>query len=758
MLAASGVSAAQRIPLEDLFADPQFAQVQLSPDGHLLVLLYQAPDEVRRSLVVMDMDTSETQALAQLEQGSEVHEFQWIAPRTLYFAVTLQDLEGGSSFHSVFANFDDGIGGARFTAVDAPLTGIFPPHLQHPYAGLSVGLIDPLPSDPESILVAVSGVPVTSVGTLVMQRADGSSTSIPVDGTTDPDALAALLLQALQAASADAAQVPSGGKAGAAATSSLGKPGRRTEPVRSLATSSYAPPRSCSTPESFAKRRELDPAIFEDMDAAEVEEMMHLPEYPHVVRVNFERGTAELVEVNPGRVVKWIIDPAGEPRMALSLDCDLTMHILYREAADAAWSDVRQIAPGSETFQPLAFEAEGERVFVLTNAGRDTQALSLFDLRTGSLELVQEVAGYDIEHALFGSSGVGVLAIVYSADRPMFRFLDDRLREIYSVIENSLPDSAIALIPSMDYDRFLVTSFSDLDPGMYYLYTREDRELRQLFAATDALEDFELRPISPVSFAARDGRVLHGYLTQPDGVIGPQPTVVMVHGGPFGVRDEWLFNPEVQYLVDAGYTVLQVNYRGSGGYGRSFMEEGWRQWGGLMQDDVADGTRWLYEQGIADPDRTCIYGASYGGYAAIMGVIRYPEMYRCAASWAGVMDLAAMVQEDVEEDPRAIVMHRLLTGDPITEEAAMRDASPVYLADRVQVPVFIAHGSDDDNVSVDQSRRMVEALREAGRHGRSLFQSETGHNMDHETQRLQFYRELEQFLDANIGAGDEGER
>ena len=257
-----------------------------------------------------------------------------------------------------------------------------------------------------------------------------------------------------------------------------------------------------------------------------------------------------------------------------------------------------------------------------------------------------------------------------------------------------------------------------------------------------------LAPTRPISFQARDGLTLHGLYTATPGN-GPKPLVVMPHGGPHGPYDSWGYDADAQFLASRGYGVLQVNYRGSGGRGREFMESGYREWGGKMQDDIADGVRWAIGQELADPERICTYGASYGGYAAMMQPIRYPELYKCAIGYVGVYDLEVMKKEgditDSESGRR--YLDRALGSDP----AQLKAWSPAQNVDKIGIPVFLVQGSVDKRVPMEQFDALRKAFEARGIPVETLVAKDEGHGFYEPRNRAELYRRMEAFLDKYIG-------
>jgi dipeptidyl aminopeptidase/acylaminoacyl peptidase len=269
-----------------------------------------------------------------------------------------------------------------------------------------------------------------------------------------------------------------------------------------------------------------------------------------------------------------------------------------------------------------------------------------------------------------------------------------------------------------------------------------------VIAARSWLDPEQMAPTREVTLAARDGTPLHGYLTVPlNAPTQPLPLVVLPHGGPFGIFDKPEFDDDSQILAAAGYAVLRINYRGSGNYGRAFHLAGARQWGGTLQDDLTDATQWAIAQKLADPARICIYGASYGGYAALMGVAREPSLYRCAVGYVGVYDLTAF-RSDVRNRARSAATW---ADDWIGEKDGLAARSPTTLAARIKVPVFLAAGGEDKRAPIAHSKKMEKALREAHVPVETLYVDSEGHGFYTEAHRRAFYTQLLDFLARNIG-------
>jgi dipeptidyl aminopeptidase/acylaminoacyl peptidase len=302
-------------------------------------------------------------------------------------------------------------------------------------------------------------------------------------------------------------------------------------------------------------------------------------------------------------------------------------------------------------------------------------------------------------------------------------------------------------------DKFIVATYSDRTRGKRYLYDKTTKQLEFLADVTPWLPEDQLAAMTPVQYTSRDGLVIHGYLTLPKGVPAVNlPVVVNVHGGPWA-RDVWGFNPEVQFLASCGYAVLQMNFRGSVGYGRQFWEASFREWGRKMQDDVTDGVHWLIKEGIADPKRVAIYGGSYGGYATLAGLAFTPDLYAAGVDYVGVSNLLTFMRSVPPYWKPFLAMMQEMVGDMEADEAMLKAASPVYHADRITAPLLIAQGAKDPRVVKAESDQMVEAMRKRGVEVEYIVKDDEGHGFHNEENRFEFYEAMERFLGKHIGGG-----
>jgi dipeptidyl aminopeptidase/acylaminoacyl peptidase len=310
-----------------------------------------------------------------------------------------------------------------------------------------------------------------------------------------------------------------------------------------------------------------------------------------------------------------------------------------------------------------------------------------------------------------------------------------------------ISDGDFALTDRDHADKTWLIAF-DVDDGpiTYYAFDRDSKKATFLFEHRPELKNYDLAPMEPFSYKARDGLEVHGYLSFPVGVQRTNlPTVINVHGGPW-VRDTWGFNPEAQWLANRGYLCVQINYRGSTGYGKDFVNAGDKEWGGKMQDDISDVAKWVAEQGYADPDRICIYGGSYGGYATLVGATFTPELYKCAVDIVGPCNLKTFIESIPPYwVPQIALMHKRV-GNPETEDEFLWSRSPLSKVDNISIPLFIAHGANDPRVKLAETEQIVEAMKKKGIDHELLVFPDEGHGFAKPENRLKFYAEAEEFL------------
>ena len=463
-------------------------------------------------------------------------------------------------------------------------------------------------------------------------------------------------------------------------------------------------------------------------------------------RLNINTGQLTLEAENPGNVTEWITDHNGDIRIAITTD-GVNQSLLYRDQKNQQFRTIIT-TNFRETLQPLFFTFDNKDIYALSNLNRDRAAIVQFDIAQGKEKEVLFQHGEIDLGGLNYSRKRKVLTSYYFVDwKRATIFLDAETEMLFKRIEQEVDGDEIVLSSqNKDETRFLIRTYSDRTLGAYHLYDKINDRLQLLSEVSGWLKKEDLAPMDPISYSSRDGLTIHGYLTLPISNEGKNlPVVVNPHGGPW-VRDTWGFNPEVQFLANRGYAVLQVNYRGSVGYGRKFWESSFKQWGKKMQDDITDGVKWLIEQGIADPKRIAIYGGSYGGYATLAGLTFTPDLYACGIDYVGVSNLFTFMNTIPPYWKPFLDMMYEMVGNPVTEQELLHAASPAFHADKIKAPLLVAQGKNDPRVNINESNQIVEALRKKGVDVEYMVKDNEGHGFHNEENRFEFYRAMEKFL------------
>jgi len=476
---------------------------------------------------------------------------------------------------------------------------------------------------------------------------------------------------------------------------------------------------------------------------------------PNVLRVDLQNGESAEVQPPVRGVFSWFADAQGVVRAGVDYG-ERRTRLHYRPNAQAPLQviETRRNLADDSVIDMVRFISDTGRGFIVTNAETGRFAIYDYDFTTdtrgAALFSHPEV---DVSRGIFSDEG-GLDGVMYEDDRPRVRWLNPRLEVLQQTIDRALPNKTNLMVNrSRDGNRTLVFSTAPDDPGTYYVFDNSRRRLEIFASPYESLIDRRLAPMRPLSYHSRDGLTIHGYLTVPlDRPERSLPLIVMPHGGPF-VRDSWAFDPQVQFLASRGYAVLQVNFRGSTGYGRDFVSRGHGQLGSGMIADLEDGVDWLTGQGIVDRARVCIMGSSYGGYAAIWGAMRSPDRYRCVISFAGPSDLRAMVRYDrrfFTAQRYARQFEQQIEGEQGSDLNAI---SPVRHPELLRVPALIAHGERDVVVPVDQSRRLVRELQRANANIETIFYPKSAHGFTDAVESADFMRRVEAFLSRHNPAG-----
>lgn len=454
---------------------------------------------------------------------------------------------------------------------------------------------------------------------------------------------------------------------------------------------------------------------------------------------------------NPGNVVQWIVDADLQIRGATAATPDGGFELLVRDDEGGDWrSAVTWVGDDSLSSRAVGFTPDGRGMYVVDSRDRQAAALVRLSLTDGSVDLLAEDPRYDVARTIIHPDTRAVQAVAFQRARPEWQVLD----------EDAAPDfeAAMALEPG-DFnlidrtaadDVWLLALVQDAGPVSYYSFDRASGSGTFLFYHRPELADAGLVAMEPVELTARDGLTLHGYLTRPAGEAGPLPMVLNVHGGPWH-RDVWGYDPEAQWFANRGYACLQVNYRGSTGYGKTFLNAGDREWGGRMHDDLVDAVHWAIDEGIADPDRVAIYGGSYGGYAALVGATFTPELFCCAVDIVGPSNLITFIQSVPAYWEAFLEILYRRVGHPERDADFLRDRSPLFKVDRIAIPLLIAQGANDPRVKQSESEQIVAALKEKGIDHEYLVFPDEGHGFAKPENRLEFYAAAEAFLARYLG-------
>ena len=475
------------------------------------------------------------------------------------------------------------------------------------------------------------------------------------------------------------------------------------------------------------------------------------PRFYDAYRINIETGELKLIGENPGNIIGWLTDHEGLLRLAITSD-GVNTSILYRDNESQSFQTILT-TDFKETLTPVSFTYDNQCLYAFSNLGRDKAALVMFDPKTQKeLELIYENTDVDVSGLLISDKKKKLVAVTYLTDKLHYHFFDEEVESIFQDLTKKIPGYELALSSvNRDENRFIIRTYSDKSLGSYFLYDVETSNLQKIADISPWIDEKYMADMEPISYNSQDGLTIHGYLTLPKGVEPKNlPVVINPHGGPW-YRDSWGYNAEVQFLANRGYAVLQMNFRGSTGYGRTFWEAGFKQWGRKMQDDITDGVQWLIDQGIADLKRIGIYGGSYGGYATLAGITLTPDLYAAAVDYVGISNIFTFLEAIPPYwEPLRQQFYEMI-GDPSKDKELLESVSPLFLVNQIKTPLFIAQGANDPRVKKSESDQIVAALEKRGIKVQYMVKENEGHGFANEENRFDFYRAMEEFLSEHLG-------
>lgn len=476
-------------------------------------------------------------------------------------------------------------------------------------------------------------------------------------------------------------------------------------------------------------------------------------------KLNAVTGQADWASIPDAEPIDWLLDQHGEPRIALTRFQAAIIPYLQREAGK--WEVLAAKGPDNEPqiVRPIAFV--NDNLLYVTSPIDDKAMVRPLDLATMKLgEPLIELEGYDFDGELFIHDGK-LLGMRYTTEGEGNMWFDVDLKATQADIDKLLPNTVNLMTPAKQArgNNVLIYSYSDRQPPAYYVYRKDARQLVKVGQQFPEIDPATQARQKMVAYKARDGMQIPALLTLPQKpAANKSPLVVLVHGGPYVRGSKWGWDSESQFLASRGYVVLEPFFRGSKGFGTKHFKAGWKQWGLKMQDDLADGARWAVENGYADSRRICIAGASYGGYAALMGVLNDPDIFQCAVNWAGVTDLELLYTghwlytSDLSAEAKQYGLP-LLVGDLEKDAAQLKATSPVEQAERIKRPILMGYGDADHRVPIVHGKRFLREVRPHNKKVEFTEYDDEGHSLKLAKNRIDFWTRVEKFLDKHIGAG-----
>ena len=500
-----------------------------------------------------------------------------------------------------------------------------------------------------------------------------------------------------------------------------------------------------------SRAKASDRVLMLEYDPEQRQRGTYASQFPNIISMDTRTGRFIREMENPGGITGWIADREGHVRVGVRQK-DAKLTLVYRENDDAPWRELPGLVGELASLDPMGLNDKGTELYFSQHQPNGLAAIYTYKLAENRIgELVLSHQFYDISplngaHLIYAASG-RLLGIRYVTEIPRVLWLDPTFAAIQQQLDAALPNATNYIGSITDDEQvMLVASTSAKNPGTYYIFDHTKGTLGKFVDSHPWVPVEKMAEMLPLKITARDGLKLFGYLTVPNGKeMKNLPLIVMPHGGPWA-RDGYGFNSQVQFLANRGYAVLQINYRGSVGYGRPFFEKGFKVIGTKMQDDIEDATRWAIAKGIADPKKVGIMGSSFGGYSTLMGLIRTPELYRCGIDIAGVTDWESIIENFAENNPLGHAFNTRMLGDPKTDREMLRAVSPAFHAEKIMAPLLIVHGHDDGTVPYDQAKSLMSAMDKAGRPYELIAKYNEPHGIFNYKNRIELYNRIGEFL------------
>lgn len=469
-----------------------------------------------------------------------------------------------------------------------------------------------------------------------------------------------------------------------------------------------------------------------------------------VYRVDLFNGTRKRITGSPIGRARFMTDHQGEVRFVAGEDNKNITKVFYRK--DGNWVNTDKLNLGLADFKPLSFADDKNTIYAAGRSQGETLGVYKINLETGDKTEIIQDENVDPNNFWINGTNKQLYAVEFENGYPSYAFVDneDSHAKLLKDLLGALPGHQVRIVSeTRDAAKLVVLAFNDRNPGDYYIFDTKTLKLEYLAAAKKWLDPEQMADVKPISFTSRDGKQLHGYLTLPFGKEAKNlPLVVNPHGGPHGIRDWWGFDPQNQYLASQGIAVLQVNFRGSGGYGDQFERAGYQKWGSDIQHDIIDATQYVIDQGFADKERICIVGGSFGGYSALQSAVLAPDMFKCAIGVAGVYDLELMFNKgDVANSRSGTSYLKDVLGQ---DKAVLKAMSPSENVDKLKANILLVHGGEDDRAPIEQLESLEKGLKAHNYPYQKLVMDNEGHGFYNDEHRAKYYEQMLSFLKTNL--------